>query len=91
VPIAAAGYHEPSLVFLTATDLALVEDGAAAAAFLKAHPTGFAMVEQRQVDDFLAAMGADGARADHVGTIDGFNYSRGQKVKIALYRARGPR
>jgi 4-amino-4-deoxy-L-arabinose transferase-like glycosyltransferase len=91
IPISAAGYHEPSLVFLTATDLALVDDGAAAAAFLKAHPEGFAMVEKRQLDAFLAALGHDGTRADHVGTIDGFNYSRGQKVTIALYRARAQR
>jgi 4-amino-4-deoxy-L-arabinose transferase-like glycosyltransferase len=91
IPISAAGYHEPSLVFLTATDLALVDDGAAAAAFLKANPDGFAMVERRQLDAFLGALGRDGTRADHVGTINGFNYSRGQKVTIALYRARAQR
>ena len=91
VPISATGYHEPSLVFLTATDLALVDDGAAAAAFLKANPGGYAMVEKRQLDAFLAAMGSGDVQADHVGTINGFNYSRGQKVTIALYRARTQR
>ena len=87
-PIAAAGYHEPSLVFLTATDLRLVDDGAAAAVFLKDNPTGLALVEDRQRESFETGVAATDIRVDKVAELEGFNYSRGQKVDIALYRLR---
>ncbi|BCW87720.1 Undecaprenyl phosphate-alpha-4-amino-4-deoxy-L-arabinose arabinosyl transferase [Alphaproteobacteria bacterium SO-S41] len=90
-PIAASGYHEPSLVFLTATDLRLVDDGAAAASFLKANPAGLAIVEGREFQSFESGVAATGIRVDKVSEIEGFNYSRGQKVDIGLYRLRPAR
>lgn len=91
MPIAATGYHEPSLVFLTATDIALVENGAAAAAFLRSHPGGLALVEDRQLEGFVGAMAAANLRYDRLWSIDGLNYSRGQKVKISIFRLRPPK
>ncbi|MFO1238588.1 MAG: glycosyltransferase family 39 protein [Alphaproteobacteria bacterium] len=88
-PIAAAGYQEPSLVFLTATDIELVGDGAEAAAFLAAHPGGYAIVEGRHRETFDKA--AAGLGAAQVATVSGFNYSRGQRVEIAIFRAPAPR
>lgn len=85
-PIAATGYHEPSLVFLTATDIALVDTGAAAGQFLKDHPEGLALVERRQLEAFQAAARAGGLQPHRVATVEGFNYSRGQKVAIDLFR-----
>jgi len=85
-PIAATGYHEPSLVFLTATDIALVENGQAAAQFLGDRPSGLALVERRQLDAFQAAARAQGLTTRLVNTVEGFNYSRGQKVAIDLFR-----
>ena len=86
--MAAVGYHEPSLVFLTATDIQLLDDGAAAARFLKDHPGGYALVEKRQVGQFLAAAGEIDLRVDRKPSIDGLNYSRGQRVAIPIYRVR---
>ena len=87
-PVAAVGYHEPSLVFLTATDIQLLDDGAAAARFQKDHPGGYALVEKRQVGQFLAAAGEIDLRVDRKPSIDGLNYSRGQRVAIPIYRVR---
>ncbi len=84
-PIAAAGYQEPSLVFLTATDIDLVGDGAEAAAFLAAHPGGYAIVEGRHRETF--DKGAAGLAIEQVASLSGLNYSRGQRVEIAVFRA----
>lgn len=91
MPIAATGYAEPSLVVLTSTDIALLPSGAEAARFLKAHPGGFALVERRQLKAFYDMLGEIGGRADRVGSLDGFNYSRGQAVTVAIFRERAPR
>ena len=88
-PIVSAGYQEPSLVFLTATGIELVGDGAEAAAFLAAHPGGYAIVEGRHRETFDKA--AAGLGAAQVATVSGFNYSRGQRVEIAIFRAPAPR
>ena len=84
-PIAAAGYQEPSLVFLTATDIDLVGDGAEAASFLAAHPGGYAIVEGRHRETF--DKGAAGLAIEQVASLSGLNYSRGQRVEIAVFRA----
>ncbi len=87
-PITSAGYHEPSLVFLTETGIDLAQDGAAAAQFLAAHPDGVALVEKRQLDAFLRQAGASGLKLDRKWTLSGFNYSRGQRVDISVFRVR---
>lgn len=79
-PVAAAGYHEPSLVFLTDTGTALT-GGSGAATFLRDHPDGLAAVEGRQLDAFRDS--ADGVR--EVEVIEGFNYSRGKRVTMHLF------
>lgn len=87
-PIVAAGYHEPSLVFLTETAIDLAADGAAAADFLAAHPDGVALIEERQLDAFLRRAAAAGLKLDRKWTLYGFNYSRGQRVAISVFRVR---
>jgi len=84
--IAAAGYHEPSLVFHLGRDLLLV-DGREAALFLVEAPGGLAIIEQRQNADFIAAAAALGLRLQAPTQIDGYNMSKGQDVEIHLYRA----
>ncbi|MFO1235545.1 MAG: hypothetical protein U1F24_00700 [Alphaproteobacteria bacterium] len=84
-PIAAAGYQEPSLVFLTATDIELVGDGAEAAAFLRLHPGGYAIVEAATARPSTRPPPASARR--QVATVSGFNYSRGQRVEITIFRA----
>ncbi|MCC6918418.1 MAG: glycosyltransferase family 39 protein [Alphaproteobacteria bacterium] len=89
LPITAAGYTEPSLVFLTATDIRLAADGADAAAFVAGHPGAFALIEQKEQPAFDRALASAGIAVDPIGTVAGFNYSRGRKVTIALFRERG--
>ena len=87
-PIVSTGYHEPSLVFLTETGIDLAKDGETAADFLAANPTGVALVEERQIEGFLRRAGQKGLRPVRKWTLNGFNYSRGQPVKISIYRVR---
>ena len=83
--MAAAGYHEPSLVFQLGRDLLLV-DGREAALFLTEAPAGLAIVEQRQKALFLQTVQALNIRLADPQQIDGFNISKGWDVSIFLYR-----
>ncbi|MHB2166134.1 ArnT family glycosyltransferase [Alsobacter sp. R-9] len=84
--VATTGYREPSLVFLTRTDLEMT-DGAGAAAFLGQGPCRVAFVESRQEAAFLAAAPADGAAAPRLLTrVQGLNLNGGRKLDIGVYR-----
>lgn len=88
MPIVSAGYAEPSLVFMTDTAIDLAKDGAEAAAFLAANRNGVALIEERQLDAFLRQAAQAGLKLDRKWTLYGFNYSRGQRVAISIYRVR---
>ncbi len=83
-PIAAAGYHEPSLVVLMGTGT-LLTDGAGAAAHLAAHPDTVAVVGASQAAPFFAALAADHLTPQALDRVDGFNYSRGRRVSLTIY------
>ena len=84
--IAAAGIHEPSLVFTLGRDLLLVEGGEAAL-FLAEAPDGLAIVEGRQQREFLEMAAKVGLALSTPRQIEGFNMSKGKDVLIFLYRA----
>ena len=85
---AAAGFHEPSLVFMTGTDT-LLTDGSGAADFLGQGTCRFALVESRSERGFVQRAEAIGLRYK-VGTrIDGYNISQGRAVSIAIFRSEG--
>jgi 4-amino-4-deoxy-L-arabinose transferase-like glycosyltransferase len=84
-PLVAAGYHEPSLVFLHGTDT-LLADGGGAAQFLLDKPDGWAAVEASAQDAFQAKLADAGREGDVAGEIDGFNYSRGRPARVTLWR-----
>jgi 4-amino-4-deoxy-L-arabinose transferase-like glycosyltransferase len=86
---AAAGYEEPSLVFLAGTDTQLT-DGAGAAEFLRGGPCRFAFVEARQEKSFVQRADAVGLRYSAGPRIDGFNVSSGKPIVISVYRSREP-
>ena len=86
--LAAAGFHEPSLVFHLGRDLLLV-DGGEAALFLAEAPGGMAVVEQRQQAAFMAMAKRLGLVVEEVHQIEGFNMSKGDDIIIFLYRADG--
>jgi hypothetical protein len=84
--VAAAGYQEPSLVFLAGTDTKLV-DGSDAAEFLRAGGCRFALVEARHERAFLRRADAIGLRYMPPQRFEGINYSVGRTVSIAVYQA----
>jgi 4-amino-4-deoxy-L-arabinose transferase-like glycosyltransferase len=88
--LAAAGYHEPSLVFLAGTNTRLV-DGADAAEFLRPGGCRFALVDGPHERAFLRRADVIGLRYAPPLRFEGFNYSSGRAVSLALYRAEGAR
>jgi 4-amino-4-deoxy-L-arabinose transferase-like glycosyltransferase len=83
-PLAAVGYHEPSLVFLLGGDLRLLAPGEAAR-FLAAHENALALVSEDQQSAFRAeAIGLD-LRAREGAVIEGWNYSKGRWVRLRVF------
>jgi 4-amino-4-deoxy-L-arabinose transferase-like glycosyltransferase len=85
---AAAGYHEPSLVFMTGTSTVLT-DGSGAADFLRQGSCRFALVEQRSERSFVQRAEAIGLRYNVATRIDGYNISQGKAISIAIFRSEG--
>jgi 4-amino-4-deoxy-L-arabinose transferase-like glycosyltransferase len=85
---AAAGYHEPSLVFMTGTST-LLTDGSGAADFLSHGSCRFALVESRSERAFAQRAEAIGLRYNVATRIDGYNFSQGKAISIAIFRSEG--
>jgi 4-amino-4-deoxy-L-arabinose transferase-like glycosyltransferase len=85
---AAAGFHEPSLVFMTGTST-LLTDGSGAADFLGQGSCRFALVEQRSERGFAQRAEAIGLRYNVANRIDGYNISQGRAISIAIFRSEG--
>jgi 4-amino-4-deoxy-L-arabinose transferase-like glycosyltransferase len=85
---AAAGFHEPSLVFMTDTSTVLT-DGSGAADFLNQGSCRFALVEQRSERSFVQRAEAVGLRYNVARRIDGYNISQGRAISIAIFRSEG--
>ena len=81
---ALAGYEEPSMLFAFGADTVL-SDGASAAEAVTRHG-GLALVEDTERGPFLARLAELQADATEKGEISGFNYSRGRKVHVTVYR-----
>jgi 4-amino-4-deoxy-L-arabinose transferase-like glycosyltransferase len=84
--VAAAGYHEPSLVFSQGTDTLLFSP-AEAALFLGEGRNGIALVETRALGRFMDTAIQAGISLEEVAKIRGFNISRGKRVTIHFFRA----
>lgn len=84
--VAAAGFHEPSLVYLAGTSTLLL-DGTGAADFLRPGGCRLAFVEGRHARNFLRRADAIGLRYSQGPRIDGYNISTGRAVSISIYRA----
>jgi hypothetical protein len=85
---AAAGFHEPSLVFMVGTQTVLT-DGNGAADFLQQGPCRFAMVDSRQEMLFAQRGEAIGLRFVLVTRVDGYNYSQGRNISMGVFRSEG--
>jgi 4-amino-4-deoxy-L-arabinose transferase-like glycosyltransferase len=85
---AAAGFHEPSLVFMNGTST-LLTDGSGAADFLGQGTCRFALIEQRSERGFVQRAEAIGLRYNVATRIDGYNISQGRPISIAIFRSEG--
>jgi 4-amino-4-deoxy-L-arabinose transferase-like glycosyltransferase len=85
---AAAGFHEPSLVFMTGTST-LLTDGSGAADFLAQGTCRFALIEQRAERSFAQRAEAIGLRYDVASRVEGYNISQGRPISIAIFRSEG--
>ena len=83
-----ARIFSPSLVFLMGTDIRM-SDGADAAEFLRPGGCRFALIEARHERTFLRRADAIGLRYAPPQRFEGYNYSVGRAVSIAVYRSEG--
>ena len=85
--LGAVGFHEPSLMFLAGTGTRWLPTGWDGARALASGEVGRVLVGDRD----MAAFGEEAARlglATHaLAEVDGFNYSRGRRVKLTLLEA----
>lgn len=83
-PPAIAGFQEPSLVFALGKDVVLTDGrGAAEAASARG---GLALIEARARGPFLARLAELQNDAQAEASVSGFNYSRGKRVDVTIYR-----
>jgi 4-amino-4-deoxy-L-arabinose transferase-like glycosyltransferase len=82
--IAAAGYHEPSLVFLCGTETKLV--GAREAALhLRQNSEGLAVVREKLDAAFHKALRGPIGSVKLLEKIEGINYTKGKRITLNLY------
>lgn len=86
--LVAAGYHEPSLVFLVGTDT-LLTDGATAAAELEKDACTVALIADDQLEAFDDGLVEGVSGVVEIGRIEGLNYSKGAARTLTLF-ARAP-
>jgi hypothetical protein len=82
--VAAAGYAEPSLVFMLGTKTMLV-DAARAARHLTTAPGALALVESREDDAFRRDLAGLGWVPHLLGATIGLDYSSGRPMVLRLY------
>jgi len=85
---AAAGFHEPSLVFMTDTSTILT-DGSGAADFLAQGSCRFALVEKGSERGFVLRAEAIGLRYNVANRIEGYNISQGRAITVSIFRSEG--
>jgi hypothetical protein len=85
---AAAGFQEPSLVFMAGTST-LLTDGSGAADFLGQGSCRFALVEQRSERGFAQRAEAIGLRYNVAARVDGYNISQGKAISVTIFRSEG--
>ena len=85
--IATTGYREPSLVFLTRTDLVMT-DGGGAAAGMALPGCRIAFIDQRSEAAFLAGIAGLAEKPSLVNRIAGFNINSGRRIDIGVYARR---
>jgi 4-amino-4-deoxy-L-arabinose transferase-like glycosyltransferase len=81
--LVAAGYHEPSLVFLVGTDTMLT-NGRLASRQLRRDKCAVALISDDQLETFKAGI-ANSPGIVELDAVEGINYSKGTSRRLALY------
>ena len=89
-PLAAVGFHEPSLMFLAGTATLMAPDAAAGADDLARGQAATALVDTRDAAAFQAEAARLGCATRALAVVDGFNYSRGRPMHLTLYAKASP-
>ena len=84
-PILIAGYAEPSAMIALGTATRF-GSGPDAAKLLADNADGVAIVSDDQQADFTTAATGSGTAVTAIGTVSGFNYAKGKRVTLTLYR-----
>ena len=84
LPVAAVGYHEPSLVYLAGTRTQLVSADEAATLMTKRKISGV-LIAGGDIEAFQQALGREGEVAFASSSVSGLNYSRGDQVTLHLF------
>lgn len=82
--VAAAGFHEPSLVFMVGTRTRLTTPSVAAD-FLRGGRCHFAVVERGQRWPFGQRADAIGLRYSAAGKVEGYNISQGRPITLDIF------
>src|SRR5215207_7098177 len=82
------GYREPSLVFLTRTDLHMFENGRDAAAFAAAGGCRLTFVESRHEPLFREELAHRGVEPALMTRVAGFNINGGRRVDLGAYHVK---
>jgi 4-amino-4-deoxy-L-arabinose transferase-like glycosyltransferase len=85
VSVGTLGYREPSLVFLTGTNLAMLDSPGEASAFLKQNTCSIVFVDSRFEADFRAGNERTGQQPALSTRVSGFNINSGRQVDIGVY------
>ena len=85
--LASSSLSEPSLVFLVGTQTKLVNPAAAADHLLADPRCALALIDTRDLPEFMARMADRSKTPTKVAEIDGVNYSTGRRLALGLYAA----
>lgn len=83
--LSVTGYHEPSLVFLAKGKI-ILSDPNEAAIFLAEGNNNLVLVEGRELDEFINSSSNLNLKLKKIREIKGFNYSKGQNIKILFFK-----
>lgn len=84
LPVALAGYSEPSAVFLLGTDTVLTS-GADAASKLISGEISAAIIDRTEQQYFLSHIDSAQTDVHALAEINGLNYSNGQRVSLSIF------
>ncbi|MEQ8967815.1 MAG: glycosyltransferase family 39 protein [Azospirillaceae bacterium] len=84
--VASAHFTEPSLVFWTGTDTVLSGGSGPAVDLIARDACAVAVIRETRLDTFRSALAERGVAIEAAATVEGFNYSKGDRLTLTLFR-----